>query len=66
MIGQVPEITDPANANSRVNSYPNAYYTEDLAGPEPSIRGRILYIPLNNWFGLINWKVVEENFLKNS
>jgi hypothetical protein len=52
MIGQVPELNDPANANSRVNSYPNAYYTQDLAGPEPSIRGRILYIPLNNWFGL--------------
>jgi len=52
MIGQVPELTDPANSNSRVNSYPNAYYTGDLAGPEPSIRGRILYIPLNSWFGL--------------
>jgi hypothetical protein len=52
MIGQVPELVDPANANSRINSYPNAYYTEDLAGPEPSIRGRILYIPINSWFGL--------------
>ena len=52
MIGQVPDLVDPANANSRVNSYPNAYFTGDLAGPEPSIRGRILYIPLNNWFGL--------------
>ena len=52
MIGQIPECTDPANANGRINSYPNAYYTDNLAGPEPSIRGRILYIPLNNWFGL--------------
>ena len=52
MIGQVPELVDPSNANSRINSYPNAYYTDDLAGPEPSIRGRILYIPLNTWFGL--------------
>jgi hypothetical protein len=52
MIGQVPELTDPANSNSRVNSYPNAYYTGDLAGPEPSIRGRILYIPINSWFSL--------------
>jgi hypothetical protein len=52
MIGQVPELNDPANANSRVNSYPNAYNTGDFTGPEPSIRGRILYIPLNNWFGL--------------
>ena len=52
MTGNVPELNDPANANSRVNSYPNTYFTGDLAGPEPSIRGRILYIPLNNWFGL--------------
>jgi hypothetical protein len=35
-----------------VNSYPNAFYNDSLAGPDPSIRGRILYIPLNNWFGL--------------
>ena len=52
MIGNTAELNDPGNAGSRVNSYPNSYYTENLAGPEPSIRGRILYIPLNNWFGL--------------
>ena len=52
MIGHVADLNDPANAGARVNSYPNAYYTDALAGPEPSIRGRILYIPLNNWFGL--------------
>ena len=52
MIGQVPELNNPANANSRINSYPNAYNNGDFAGPEPSIRGQILYIPLNNWFGL--------------
>jgi hypothetical protein len=52
MSGNTKELNDPANAGSRVNSYPNAYYTDALAGPEPSIRGRILYIPLNNWFGL--------------
>ena len=52
MIGQVPDLTDPANTNSRINSYPNAYFTGELVNPEPSIRGRILYIPLNNWFSL--------------
>lgn len=52
MVGHVPELVDPANADSRVNTYPNAYYTTDLAGPDPSIRGRTLYIPLNAWFGL--------------
>jgi hypothetical protein len=52
MIGHVSDLNDPGNSGSRVNSYPNAYYSEALAGPEPSIRGRTLYIPLNNWFGL--------------
>lgn len=52
MTGSVPELFDPANAGSKVNSYPNAYFTGSAAGPEPSILGRVLYIPLNNWFGL--------------
>jgi len=52
MTGNVPEIVDPANSGTRVNAYPNAFYTENPAGPEPSIRGRILYIPLNAWFNL--------------
>lgn len=52
MSGNVPELNDPANAGTRVNSYPNAYYTTNQAGAEPSIRGRIIYIPLNSWFGL--------------
>jgi hypothetical protein len=52
MTGNVPEMVDPANAGTRVNSYPNAYYTDNPAGAEPSIRGRILYIPLNSWFNL--------------
>jgi len=50
MIGNVPELTDPANSGSRINSYPNAYYTTNPAGAEPSIRGRTIYIPLNSWF----------------
>jgi hypothetical protein len=52
MIGHVPELVDPANANSRVNSYPNSYFSDNLAGAEPSIRGRQLFIPLNSWFTL--------------
>jgi len=52
MTGNVPELNDPANSGSRVNAYPNAYYTTNAAGAEPSIRGRILYIPLNAWFTL--------------
>jgi Major capsid protein N-terminus/Large eukaryotic DNA virus major capsid protein len=52
MTGNVPELNDPANSGTRVNSYPNAYYTESPVGSEPSIRGRTLYIPLNTWFTL--------------
>jgi len=52
MSGNTAEMNNPGNAGSRVNSYPNAFYTSDLVGPEPSIRGRILYVPLNSWFGL--------------
>ena len=52
MTGNIPELYNPANSGTRVNSYPNAYYTDNNAGAEPSIRGRILYIPLNAWFGL--------------
>jgi hypothetical protein len=52
MIGNVATLNDPGNAGTRVNTYPNAYYTDNPAGPEPSIRGTILYIPLNSWFTL--------------
>ena len=50
MIGNVPELNDPANAYGRYGMYPNAFFTEAYAGPEPSIRGRTLYVPLNAWF----------------
>jgi len=53
MIGQTPELNDPANYGGRVNSYPNAFYTTSPAGAQPSIMGRALYIPLGAWFNLI-------------
>lgn len=52
MIGHVPEFIDPAYAQDRNNAYPNAMYTENSSGAEPSIRGRNLYIPINTWFTL--------------
>lgn len=52
MIGNIPDLVDPANSGARVNSYPSAYYTDNPAGPQPSISGRTLYIPLNAWFNL--------------
>lgn len=56
MTGNVPEINDPANAYNRKNFYPNVWPTQSKnyanLGPEPSIRSRKLYIPLNIWFTL--------------
>ena len=53
MIGNVADLTDPANAGARTNAYPNAYYTDSPAGAQPSISGRTLYIPLGAWFNLL-------------
>jgi hypothetical protein len=56
MTGNVSELNDPANSNGRVNMYPSVYSTNsanaDQLGPEPSIRGGKIYIPMNIWFGL--------------
>jgi len=52
MIGNTPDLADPANYGTRVNSYPNAFYTSSPAGAQPSIMGKTLYIPLNAWFNL--------------
>lgn len=50
MTGNIDEINNPENANGRINTYPNAYYTT-TTNIRPSIRGRKLYIPLDMWFG---------------
>lgn len=50
MTGNTSELNDPANAFDRVNMYPNVFY-QGTPQIEPSIRGRKLYIPLDNWFG---------------
>ena len=50
MTGGTAEFNDPANFSGRKGTYPNVYYNTSQQGPEPSIRGRKLYIPLNAWF----------------
>lgn len=52
MIGNLPELNDPGNAGSRVNVYPNSFFLDSDVGPQPSIKGRVLYIPINSWFQL--------------
>lgn len=49
MTGNVAELNDPANALSRINVYPNAYYN-NTTNIRPSIMGRKLYIPIDAWF----------------
>ena len=57
MVGNVPEMYDPANAYDRQNQYPHAISPTSLPPgepftrtPEPSIRGRQLVVPLHFWF----------------
>ena len=57
MVGNLPEINDPANAYDRIGQYPHAVTPLNFPGgipntktPEPSIRSRQLVIPLHFWF----------------
>lgn len=49
LVGNVPEMYDPANAFDRVNQYPHSITTTDGVAA-PSIAGRVLTIPLHFWF----------------
>jgi hypothetical protein len=49
MIGNVPELYDPANAYNRRNQYPHSI-TTSTAVAQPSILARDLVIPLHFWF----------------
>jgi len=49
MIGNIPEMYDPANAYDRINQYPHAI-SSSTESAEPSIYGRVLHIPLHFWF----------------
>ena len=49
MVGNVPELYDPANANGRINQYPSSISTSTTSG-QASISGRVLQIPLHFWF----------------
>jgi len=48
MVGNVPELTDPANAYGRINQYPHSITNYSQA--QPSIQGREIIIPLHFWF----------------
>ena len=57
MVGNVPEVYDPAHAYDRQGQYPHAIAPLTLPAtspqtktPEPSIRSRQLVVPLHFWF----------------
>lgn len=57
MVGNVPELYDPAHAYDRNGQYPHAITPINLPSaspqtktPEPSIRSRQLVVPLHFWF----------------
>lgn len=51
MTGNINEIYDPANAYSRVNTYPSVFNFDPVLGtPRPSVYGRKLYIPLDTFY----------------
>jgi hypothetical protein len=49
LIGNVPELYDPANAFDRLNQYPHSISSPTSQGA-PSIAGRTLTVPLHFWF----------------
>jgi hypothetical protein len=61
MIGNVPELNNPAHYSNRNGNYPNAAYFGSLSsmsyGLEPSIRERQLLIPIN-W----NLQLEKDNY----
>tara|TARA_Y100000591_G_C21846115_1_gene708824 strand:+ start:302 stop:1951 length:1650 start_codon:yes stop_codon:yes gene_type:complete len=52
MSGSVPELYNPAYGNGLQNTYPNSNIdtTVPVPNPEPSIRGRKIYVPIYSWF----------------
>lgn len=49
LVGNTPELHDPANAFDRLNQYPHSVSTTgNIAAP--SIEGKVLTIPLHFWF----------------
>jgi len=54
MIGNTLDMTDPANYGKNNGNYPSSFYTPNTIGPQPSILGKTIYIPINAWFTLMS------------
>jgi len=49
LVGNTPELYDPANAFNRLNQYPHSI-SNSANNAAPSITGKVLTIPLHFWF----------------
>lgn len=65
MIGHEEEFYVPEFAFNRINRYPNVFY-EPNKTPEPSIRGRTIYVPLHFWFSFSSKNALPLVALQNS
>ena len=54
MIGNTLDMINPENYGQNNGNYPNAFYTTNTTGPQPSILGKTIYIPINAWFALMS------------
>ena len=50
MTGNTEYLHSPEYFSGRRNNYPNCFFNSSIDGPEPSLRGRKIYIPLMFWF----------------
>lgn len=53
MSGNTVQLNNPAMYGQNNGNYPNAYYSSEINGSQPSILGRTIYIPINTWFSLL-------------
>jgi len=65
MIGHEEEFYSPEFSFNRPNRYPNVFF-EPNKTPEPSIRGRTIYVPLHFWFSFSSKNALPLVSLQNS
>jgi hypothetical protein len=65
MIGHEEEIYSPEYAYKRPNRYPTSFFQPNIV-PEPSIRGRTIYVPLHFWFSFSSKHALPLVSLQNS
>ena len=54
MTGNTSELNNPAYYGQNNGNYPNAFYSSNINGSQPSIMERTIYIPVNVWFSLLS------------